>query len=54
MPIKYTYKQVQYTFTQNKCILISKNYENQGGKLRYIASCGHNNDINFKGFLIYL
>ena len=52
MPIKYTYKQVQDTFTQNKCILISKNYENQCGKLRYIASCGHNNDINFKGFLI--
>ena len=32
MPIKYTYKQVQDTFTQNKCILISKNYENQCGK----------------------
>ena len=45
MPIKYTYKQVQDTFTQNKCILISEQYVNQLGKLEYTATCGHNNII---------
>lgn len=50
MPIKYTFKQVQDTFTQNKCILISETYENQLGKLDYISSCGHNSSIIFKEF----
>jgi len=52
MPIKYTYQQVQDIFTQNKCILISKNYENQCGKLIYTASCGHNHNITLKLFLL--
>ena len=51
MPIKYTFKQVQDTFTQNKCILVSEKYENQLGKLEYIASCGHSHNINFKDFI---
>ena len=51
MPIKYTYTQVQDTFTQNKCILISEVYGNQLSKLEYVASCGHNNTINFKEFI---
>lgn len=50
MPIKYTYKQVQDTFTQNKCILISEIYENQLSKLDYLASCGHTNCVIFKDF----
>ena len=50
MPIKYTYKQVQDTFTQNKCILISEIYENQLSKLEYVASCGHANCVIFKDF----
>ena len=51
MPIKYTYKQVQDIFTQNKCILVSEKYENQLGKLEYIASCGHTHNINLKEFI---
>ena len=50
MPTKYTYKQVQDTFTQNKCILISKTYGNQLSKLDYVASCGHTNCVIFKEF----
>ena len=50
MPIKYTYTQVQDTFIQNKCILISEVYGNQLSKLDYIASCGHNNCVIFKEF----
>ena len=50
MPIKYTYKQVQDTFTENKCILISEIYGNQLSKLDYVASCGHTNCVIFKEF----
>ena len=50
MPIKYTLNQVQDIFTQNKCILISEKYDNQLGKLEYIASCGHNTCVVFKDF----
>ena len=50
MPTKYTYPQVQDTFTQNKCILISETYANQLGKLDYTASCGHNSCVIFKEF----
>ena len=50
MPVKYTYTQVQDTFTQKKCILISEKYENQLGKLEYTASCGHNSCVIFKEF----
>jgi hypothetical protein len=48
MPTKYIYTQVQYIFTQNKCLLLSEKYENQLGKLEYIASCGHNNCVTLK------
>jgi len=51
MPIKYTLKQVQDTFLQKNCTLISEKYENQLGKLEYIASCGHNNCGVFKEFI---
>lgn len=51
MPTKYTYTQVQDIFTQNKCILISEKYENQLGKLEYVASCGHTHNINLKEFI---
>jgi hypothetical protein len=51
MPTKYTYKQVQYTFIQKKCVLISELYENQLSKLNYIASCGHENSVIFKEFI---
>jgi len=50
MPIKYTYKQVQDTFTQKKCILVSEGYGNQLDKLDYIASCGHASSVVFKEF----
>jgi hypothetical protein len=51
MPIKYTYKQVQDIFAQQKCILISEKYENQLGKLQYTASCGHENIVILKEFI---
>jgi hypothetical protein len=51
MPTKYTYTQVQDIFTQNKCILVSEKYENQLGKLEYIASCGHPHNIILKEFI---
>lgn len=51
MPIKYTYMQVQYIFNRHKCVLISKTYENQLGKLDYMASCGHTNCVKLKSFL---
>jgi NAD+--asparagine ADP-ribosyltransferase len=51
MPIKYTYAQVQDIFNQNKCILVSQKYENQLGKLEYVASCGHIHNINLKEFI---
>jgi hypothetical protein len=50
MPIRYTYEQVKNAFTQNKCSLLSESYENQLGKLDYVASCGHQNSIIFKDF----
>jgi len=50
MPTKYTFTQVQDTFTQKKCILVSENYENQLSKLDYIASCGHTTCVVFKEF----
>ena len=50
MPVKYTYTQVQDTFTQKKCILISEVYGNQLSKLEYTASCGHNSCVIFKEF----
>jgi hypothetical protein len=51
MPIKYTYTHVQDIFTQNKCILVSQKYENQLGKLEYIASCGHTHNVILKEFI---
>ena len=51
MPNKYTYTQVQDIFTQNKCILVSQKYENQLGKLEYIACCGHPHNIILKEFI---
>ena len=51
MPTKYTYTQVQDIFTQNKCILVSEKYENQLGKLEYIACCGHTHNIILKEFI---
>ena len=45
MPIKYTYKQVQDIFVGKNCLLISDKYENQLGKLEYVASCGHTHNI---------
>jgi hypothetical protein len=51
MPTKYTYTQVQDIFTQNKCILVSEKYENQLGKLEYVASCGHIHNISLKEFI---
>jgi hypothetical protein len=51
MPTKYTLEQVKNTFEQNKCSLITETYDNQLGKLSYIASCGHTNTISFKLFV---
>jgi hypothetical protein len=51
MPTKYTLEQVKNTFEQNKCSLTSETYDNQLGKLNYIALCGHNNTISFKSFV---
>ena len=48
MPTKFTYTQVQEKFIQNNCILKSETYTNQLGKLEYIASCGHENNIMLK------
>jgi len=51
MPTRYTYKQVQDIFIQHKCVLISEEYQNQLGKLEYVASCGHKNVVVLKEFI---
>ena len=51
MPTRYTYKQVQDIFIQHKCVLISEEYQNQLGKLEYVASCGHKNFVVLKEFI---
>ena len=51
MPTKYTLEQVKNIFEENKCLLITETYDNQLGKLNYLASCGHNNTISFKSFV---
>ena len=51
MPTKYTLEQVKNIFEQNKCSLTTESYDNQLGKLNYVASCGHNNTISFKLFV---
>lgn len=51
MPTRYTFEQVKNAFTQNKCTLLEETYTNQLDKLKYIASCGHDNIINFKQFV---
>jgi hypothetical protein len=51
MPTKYTLEQVRNIFEENKCSLITETYDNQLGKLTYLASCGHNNTISFKSFV---
>jgi hypothetical protein len=51
MPTRYTFEQVKNAFTQNKCTLLEETYTNQLDKLRYNASCGHDNIITFKQFV---
>lgn len=51
MPTKYTLEQVKNIFEQNNCLLKSETYDNQLGKLNYVATCGHNNTISLKLFL---
>jgi hypothetical protein len=51
MPTKYTLEQVKNIFEQNNCLLKNETYDNQLGKLNYVASCGHNNTISLKLFL---
>ena len=52
MPTRYTYNQVQDIFSQRSCGLLSTTYKNQLEKLEYTASCGHNNNISVKDFLV--
>ena len=51
MPTKYTLEQVKNIFEQNNCLLKSETYDNQLGKLNYVATCGHTNTISLKLFL---
>ncbi len=51
MPTKYTYEQVTNLFAKNNCVLKTDNYVNQLQKLNYIASCGHESNVDLKAFL---
>jgi hypothetical protein len=48
MPTRYTLEQVKNTFEQNGCTLLDETYVNQLDKLKYFASCGHENTTSFK------
>lgn len=52
MPIRYTLEQVNNIFSSNNCKLLDNTYTNQLTKLNYIATCGHENIIDFKMFLM--
>lgn len=47
---KRNYENVKNVFKENGCTLLSKEYHNGKEKLRYIASCGHENEISFDKF----
>jgi hypothetical protein len=51
VPTRYTLDQVKNTFEQNGCVLLDETYVNQLEKLKYIASCGHENTSSFKQFV---
>jgi hypothetical protein len=51
MPTRYTFEQVKNTFAQSGCTLLEETYTNQLEKLKYIASCGHENTTSFKQIL---
>jgi len=48
---KYTYQEVQKTFKDNNCQLISTEYTNQITNLNYICECKNEAKITFKMFL---
>jgi hypothetical protein len=52
MPIRYTLEQVNNIFSSNNCKLLDNTYTNQLTKLNYIATCGHENIIDLKMFLM--
>jgi hypothetical protein len=51
MPTRYTLDQVKNTFEQNGCVLLDETDVNQLEKLKYIASCSHENTSSFKQIL---
>lgn len=46
-----TYEQVRNAFRINGCTLLSEEYSGCRQKLRYIAQCGHENEISYSKFM---
>lgn len=47
---KFDYEYVKHYFEEEGCKLLTTEYTNWRGKLRYIARCGHENEICFHKF----
>jgi hypothetical protein len=47
---KYTIEEVKTYFKNNGCVLLSEKYVNSHSKLKYIAFCGHENEVSFSNF----
>lgn len=49
---KLDYDYVKLCFEKEGCVLLSEKYENAAKqRLRYIATCGHENEMNFNHFM---
>lgn len=51
IPKAYTYEEVQNVFKKHSCTLLSDTYINTNQKLKYIASCGHENEMTLSNFI---
>ena len=49
---KLTYEYIKKYFEENNCILLSKKYINNKGKLDFICSCGNKSKISFRNFTL--
>lgn len=47
---KNSYEDIKKVFEENNCKLISKTYINNNEKLKYIAQCGHTNEVSYGKF----
>lgn len=49
---KLTYRYIKKFFEEQGCILLSKSYQNNRTKLKYICNCGNESEITFYNFKI--